>query len=288
MNRKLEGYHDDDPGGYLPIIPQAVQAASQRRTDCVDVGNGPPSIRIQRAESIGGGTASIFDLDGETTSTRRERDGDNFQLGYQKTAGGGTNQHETTGLSNRLSDGEGKARGHGRLSTEPMAMQQQLERVRGGSSISEPSSSLSSSSSSTSIEFSSSALGASSRTATAGLPAQQPAAEAQESSAEEDIVIPNNFDILSGRGRRIQTNLGNVLLHQIVDLHRGRYNTAPRSERRDIAENIVRALYANGNRFLSRVVGTAGLLPEGWNAISHDEAIDKVAHCFRSRRRIPY
>ena len=103
-------------------------------------------------------------------------------------------------------------------------------------------------------------------------------------AANEESLVPNDFDILSGRGRRIQTHLGNILLHQVVDLHRDKYSNAPRAERRDIAETIVQALNANGNRFLSRVVDHGHHLPEGWRMISHIEAVEKVSHCFRSRR----
>jgi hypothetical protein len=93
------------------------------------------------------------------------------------------------------------------------------------------------------------------------------------------LVELNTFDILAGRGRSIQERAGNVLLHRVVDMHLFRYNSAPKLTRRDIAREIVRALKAKESRFLKQEQGGH------WVELDEDAAIDKVAHCFRSRRR---
>jgi hypothetical protein len=60
-------------------------------------------------------------------------------------------------------------------------------------------------------------------------------------------------------------------------MHVPRYNDAPRVNRRGIAREIVHGITNNGSRFLKQENGQ-------WIELDEDEAIEKVAHCFRSRR----
>lgn len=99
------------------------------------------------------------------------------------------------------------------------------------------------------------------------------------SHAVRRIESPNNIDVLSGRGKPFQENIGNKVLHQIVDLHAQRYHGAPRKARRKIAQEIVEAIKSNGSRFLQRCQD------DGWREVDDEVAKDKVSHCFRSRRR---
>jgi hypothetical protein len=117
--------------------------------------------------------------------------------------------------------------------------------------------------------------------------AQGPTSQGTSSSSESNTVpasidppatnLPSTFDVVSGRGRTIQERLGNVLLHRLVHLHVPRYNDAPRTDRRDIAKEIVHGITNNGSRFLKQESGQ-------WVELNEDEAIEKVSHCFRSRR----
>jgi hypothetical protein len=98
----------------------------------------------------------------------------------------------------------------------------------------------------------------------------------------QQIKQPGQFDILCGRGRPFQEHPGNLLLRQVVDLHRERYKTAERNHRGAIADEVVVALKASRNRFLKQDDET-----EGWEEIDDEDAKEKVSHCFRSRLRVP-
>lgn len=108
---------------------------------------------------------------------------------------------------------------------------------------------------------------------------------------------PNSFDVLCGRGKAIQSHPGNIILHRIVDKECERYHSAPRLNRRSIANEIVQAIKNSKQRFEQQIPGRfirqekdhgdAGGGGHGgayWKEISEDEARDKVSHCFRARR----
>jgi hypothetical protein len=90
------------------------------------------------------------------------------------------------------------------------------------------------------------------------------------------------FDILCGRGRSFQEHSGNRILRQIVELHRERYKRAKRSQKGQIASEIVAAFNASGNIFLKHNGKN-----EFWEEIDDELAREKVSHCFRSSTRIP-
>jgi hypothetical protein len=96
------------------------------------------------------------------------------------------------------------------------------------------------------------------------------------------IRVPKDFDILCGRGRRVQEHMGNVLLHRLLDMHIARYTVAPRNNRKHMATEIVQAMKRNGTRFLKRDGANGEVI---WREIDDDAATEKVSHCFRSRRQ---
>ena len=105
----------------------------------------------------------------------------------------------------------------------------------------------------------------------------------KEIESNKFVARPNMFDVLSGRGRQIQNNLGNVLLRRIVDRHMNDYNRQPRTNRRPIVKAIVDAFHANGNRFLCKVVLDTpnhgpSMFDGGWKTIGREEALEKVFH----------
>jgi hypothetical protein len=92
---------------------------------------------------------------------------------------------------------------------------------------------------------------------------------------------PRTFDVLCGRGRAIQEHPGNQILRQVVDLQSKKYHGANRKDKRAAAEEIVKAMQANGNRFLKQDNEA-----ECWEEVDDEVAKDKVCHCFRSRSRV--
>ena len=95
------------------------------------------------------------------------------------------------------------------------------------------------------------------------------------------IQQPNLLDVLCGRGKRFQTHLGNKVLHSIVDMHAPRYHSAPKNQKRKIAQELVEGIKANKSRFLQIHDEEADV----WIEVNDEIAKDKVSHCFRSSRR---
>jgi hypothetical protein len=115
---------------------------------------------------------------------------------------------------------------------------------------------------------------------------KQQAAKKDKLSLLQDgtyIAEPGVFDVLLGRGKPIQENPGNRILRQIVDFHSRSYLCAARKDKKGIAQDIVLAMKANGNRFLRQ-----NYVKECWEEVDNEVAKEKVCHCFRSQaaRRI--
>jgi hypothetical protein len=107
----------------------------------------------------------------------------------------------------------------------------------------------------------------------------------ENSKKQMDMIDePELFDVLCGRGKPIQKHPGNMLLHRLIDKNCHIYHTAPRLKRRAIANEIVQGLKSKigklPGRFLLREIAE-----EGWKEVSDNDAIDKVSHCFRARRK---
>jgi hypothetical protein len=110
---------------------------------------------------------------------------------------------------------------------------------------------------------------------------QQAAKKYKLSLLQDDgqyIAEPGVFDVLLGRGKPIQENPGNKILRQIVDFHSRSYLCAARKDKKGIAQEIVLAMKANGNRFLRQNDVT-----ECWEEVDNEVAKEKVCHCFRSQ-----
>jgi hypothetical protein len=88
---------------------------------------------------------------------------------------------------------------------------------------------------------------------------------------------PGEFDILCGWGRSFQDHSGNRVLRQLVKLHSERYKRAKRSQKAQIASEIVAAFNAAGTHFLKHNDKN-----EFWEGIDDEVAKDKISHCFRS------
>ena len=71
---------------------------------------------------------------------------------------------------------------------------------------------------------------------------------------------------------------GNILFLKLVAMHKGRYTTACRREKREIAKEIFDALRAQKLRFLRH-----GKELDGWYEVTVIEAIEKVCHALRRK-----
>jgi hypothetical protein len=91
------------------------------------------------------------------------------------------------------------------------------------------------------------------------------------------LVVPGPYDVLFGRGKFTQDNVGNQRYRQIIASFRERYENALKVEKTIIAKDIVRIVEESGGRFLKQT-------GEGWIEASSDLARDKISHSFRNRR----
>lgn len=98
----------------------------------------------------------------------------------------------------------------------------------------------------------------------------------EEAQNKGKILCPTGVDVLLGRGRHPQEHVGNLKLAELVDAHTDTYPSIPKQGKKLLHVSIVRAVQAQGGRFLKR--GPPG---EGWEIVGDDVAIDKVRNRFR-------
>lgn len=104
-----------------------------------------------------------------------------------------------------------------------------------------------------------------------------------DSTEGTKILQPTQYDVLFGRGKPFQGHAGNIRLHKVVDVYKGRYSQARRHEKTEIAEEIVQFIKngsAKAGRFLKRLEGE-----ECWVEVSDSIARDKVSHALRGKPR---
>lgn len=97
------------------------------------------------------------------------------------------------------------------------------------------------------------------------------------------INIPGPMDVLMGRGRGVQENLGNVRFRYVVETYRNRYDEARKKEKTQLTMEIVRRVNELGGRFLKQDNDS---LVGPWIEVSIDVAREKVAHSLRDKRRV--
>ena len=96
---------------------------------------------------------------------------------------------------------------------------------------------------------------------------------------------PGPNDVLLGKGKSFQNHEGNVVFRAIVDQWRPKYDAAPRKSDKSWITNAILKVVQNekGGRFLDRFKGLDGGV--GWLEVDDKRAKEKVALCFRSKRR---
>jgi hypothetical protein len=91
------------------------------------------------------------------------------------------------------------------------------------------------------------------------------------------IIVPGPFDVLMGRGKKIEENPGNLRLRHLIEVNGPRYDEASKFEKTVVAEAIMAMIRDIGGRFLKQ--GEAG-----WMEVADDTARDKISHSFRNQR----
>jgi hypothetical protein len=90
-------------------------------------------------------------------------------------------------------------------------------------------------------------------------------------------VVPNNFDVLLGREKRILESPGNFRFRQLVDDYRDQYESVSKFEKTIVAESILKEIKDSGGRFLKQV-------ELGWIEVGDVMARKKISHAFRNLR----
>ena len=93
------------------------------------------------------------------------------------------------------------------------------------------------------------------------------------------ILIPSLYDVLSGRGKPIQTHPGNLRLGFLVEERINDYIDGNRKAKIEISNSIYDSLVENNCRFLKQ--DNKGIFFE----MNRSEAIRKIEHFFRNRKQ---
>jgi len=87
------------------------------------------------------------------------------------------------------------------------------------------------------------------------------------------------FVLISYRLVTFADRPGNIHFRQVINKFREIYNSARRSKKIDVAEDVVKAIHDVGGRFLRESEGGNG----DWIEISHDRAVEKVCQALREK-----
>jgi hypothetical protein len=90
--------------------------------------------------------------------------------------------------------------------------------------------------------------------------------------------VPGPFDVLLGREKISQENVGNARYHFVIDAHRDHFESSSVREKTAITREIVQEIKESGGRFLK-------LDNADWAEVSDADARKKVASAFRSKRK---
>lgn len=96
-------------------------------------------------------------------------------------------------------------------------------------------------------------------------------------------IVPNENDILLGRGKPFQTSSGNRRMHRIISNYKAEYAARPRDQKRLFVETVLEAVLQDGTRFLRRVYSGHGT--GFWEEVDRSMASEKVWHALRAKDR---
>jgi hypothetical protein len=122
---------------------------------------------------------------------------------------------------------------------------------------------------------------------TSNTPSPPPPPKVPSYSAQPDVVIPGEYDILLGRGRFYRENPGNARFNYVIEMHMERYEKMGKIVKQVLAEELVDRLKETGSRFLKKK-SNAGNTSDGeeWEIVTDAVAREKVSHSFRNRRKL--
>lgn len=103
--------------------------------------------------------------------------------------------------------------------------------------------------------------------------------EQQPTPKELVVIVPGRFDVLLGRQKRCQDHVGNLRYRHLVLSYQDDYENASKHEKTAIAQKIIKEVHERGGHFLE-------IFYEDFIEVSDIVARKKVAHAFRSQRRI--
>ena len=96
--------------------------------------------------------------------------------------------------------------------------------------------------------------------------------------AVERVVLPNNIDVLLGRGRPLQKHYGNQNYHFLVEEYQPEYERSSKSKKTTMTKTILDRIRQYGGRFLKE--DDVGY----WIEIDDDSARSKISQTFRNHR----
>ena len=97
-----------------------------------------------------------------------------------------------------------------------------------------------------------------------------------------NILAPEKFDVLLGRGRPVQAWVGNVWYSSIIEATFARHHEAGgrRGAKTELCDEVIGIIKSRGGRFLQRQEG--GL---EWVEVDDVQARMKVSHAFRNQKQ---
>lgn len=94
------------------------------------------------------------------------------------------------------------------------------------------------------------------------------------------ILVPEESDILFGRGGLTNLHPGNIVYRNMIDQYRDLYKDVPKYTKKLVSKTIVSAILQEGRRFLERS-GDDGL----WYNVSFERAVNKTSQALRDKPR---
>lgn len=96
---------------------------------------------------------------------------------------------------------------------------------------------------------------------------------------ENPVLLPEEHDVLMGRGGLTNTNPGNIRFRNLISSHRIHYCTAPKGDKGALARYICNYVRAMGGRFLAK--DPSNPKSEAWYEVGDDKAVMKCGQALR-------
>eukprot|EP00934_Nitzschia_sp_Nitz4_P001404 Nitzschia sp. Nitz4//scaffold125_size66327//21610//23311//NITZ4_006128-RA/size66327-augustus-gene-0.7-mRNA-1//-1//CDS//3329534604//1404//frame0 len=94
---------------------------------------------------------------------------------------------------------------------------------------------------------------------------------------EQLVFIPGPYDVLMGRGKLSQENVGNLRYRALIASYQHKYESASKADKTSIADEVIQAVYRLKGRFLVEHFAD-------YKEVPYARVREKVSHSFRSLR----